>query len=175
MIIGSLTALTSFGLAVVYRANKVINFAQADLGALFGEFLAVGLVTVSMWSFWIAVRSHSSRRSRLGSFVEFTVIRRFSKAPPHPMVVTIGLAQLLAGLGVAIPFWLGAELPPQQLPVPFDFSYDFKGYIFHANSLLAIITTVVAIFFLFVFLRFTSIGIALRASSEQRIVPGCSA
>ena len=33
-IIGSLTALTSFGLALIYRANKVINFAQADLGAV---------------------------------------------------------------------------------------------------------------------------------------------
>ena len=32
------------------------------------------------------------------------------------MVVTIGLAQLLAGLGVAIPFLLGADFPPQQLP-----------------------------------------------------------
>ena len=167
VIIGSLTALTSFGLALVYRANKVINFAQADLGAVPAS-LAVGLVTVSMWSFWIAVPLALIASVALGSFVEFTVIRRFSKAPRLIlMVVTIGLAQLLAGLGVAIPFWLGAELPPQQLPVPFDFSYDFKGYIFHANSLLAIITTVVAIFFLFVFLRFTSIGIALRASSES--------
>ena len=34
VIIGSLTALISFGLALVYRANKVINFAQADLGAV---------------------------------------------------------------------------------------------------------------------------------------------
>ena len=83
------------------------------------------------------------------------------------MVVTIGLAQLLAGLGVAIPFLLGADFPPQQLPVPFDFSYDLNGYIFHANSLIAVITTLVTVFLLFVFLRFTSIGIALRASSES--------
>ena len=73
IIIGSLTALTSFGLALVYRANKVINFAQADLGAVPAS-LAVGLVTVSMWNFWIAVplalvrrwpsaRSSSSRSS----------------------------------------------------------------------------------------------------------------
>ena len=41
VIIGSLTALTSFGLALVYRANKVINFAQADLGAVPAS-LAVG-------------------------------------------------------------------------------------------------------------------------------------
>ena len=33
-IIGSLTALTAFGLALIYKANMVINFAQADLGAV---------------------------------------------------------------------------------------------------------------------------------------------
>ena len=33
-IIGSLTALMAFGLALIYRSNKVINFAQADLGAV---------------------------------------------------------------------------------------------------------------------------------------------
>jgi ABC-type branched-subunit amino acid transport system ATPase component/ABC-type branched-subunit amino acid transport system permease subunit len=167
VIIGSLTALTSFGLALVYRANKVINFAQADLGAVPAS-LAVGLVTVSMWNFWIAVPLALIASVALGSFVEFTVIRRFAKAPRLIlMVVTIGLAQLLAGLGVSIPFWLGADFPPQQLPVPFDFSYDFNGYIFHANSLLAIVTTLIAIVALFSFLRFTSIGIALRASSES--------
>ena len=104
----------------------------------------------------------------LGSFVEFAIVRRFSKAPRLIlMVVTIGLAQLLAAIAVFIPFWLGADFPPQQLPVPFDFSFDLNGYIFHANHLIAIITTVLAIMFLFVFLRFTSIGIALRASSES--------
>ena len=36
IIIGSLTALTAIGLALVYRANKVINFAQADIGAVPG-------------------------------------------------------------------------------------------------------------------------------------------
>ena len=44
-IIGSLTALMAFGLALVYRANKVINFAQADLGAVPAS-LAVALITL---------------------------------------------------------------------------------------------------------------------------------
>ncbi len=167
IIIGSLTALTSFGLALVYRANKVINFAQADLGAVPAS-LAVGLVTVSMWNFWIAVPLALVGSVALGSFVEFAIVRRFMKAPRLIlMVVTIGLAQLLAAIAVFIPFWLGADFPPQQLPVPFDFSYDLNGFIFHANHLIAIITTIAAIIFLFVFLRFTSIGIALRASSES--------
>jgi ABC-type branched-subunit amino acid transport system ATPase component/ABC-type branched-subunit amino acid transport system permease subunit len=167
IIIGSLTALTSFGLALVYRSNRVINFAQADLGAVPAS-LAVSLVAVSMWSFWIAIPIALLAAVLLGSVVEFVIIRRFSKAPRLIlMVVTIGLAQLLAGLGSAIPFWLGADFPPQQLPVPFDFSFTMGTYVFHAPELLSVIVTLFAMFGLFAFLRFTSIGIALRASSES--------
>jgi ABC-type branched-subunit amino acid transport system ATPase component/branched-subunit amino acid ABC-type transport system permease component len=167
VILGSLIALTSFGLALVYRANRVINFAQADLGAVPAS-LAVGLVTLSAWSFWVAIPIALLGAVVLGSLVEFVVIRRFAKAPRLIlMVVTIGLAQLLAGIAIAIPFWLGADLPPQKLPPPFDFSLAMDGYIFHAPELLAVITTLVAIVGLFVFLRFTSIGIALRAGSES--------
>src|SRR5690349_1175883 len=32
IIIGALTALVSFGIALIYRTNRVVNFAQADLG-----------------------------------------------------------------------------------------------------------------------------------------------
>lgn len=32
VIIGGLTALISFGIALVYRANRIVNFAQGDLG-----------------------------------------------------------------------------------------------------------------------------------------------
>src|SRR5439155_14199327 len=34
VLIGSLTALVAFGIALIYRANRVINFAQGDLGGV---------------------------------------------------------------------------------------------------------------------------------------------
>ena len=101
------------------------------------------------------------------------IIRRFTKAPRLIlMVVTIGLAQLLAGLGVALPYLLQLltgtkDLAINQYTPPFDFSFEISPVIFHANELIAVITTVLAAVGLFAFLRYTSIGIALRASSES--------
>ena len=43
---GLLTALVALGLAVVYRANRVLNFAQGDLGTV-PTTIAVGLIAVS--------------------------------------------------------------------------------------------------------------------------------
>ena len=34
MLVGGLTALIALGMALIYRTNRVLNFAQADLGAL---------------------------------------------------------------------------------------------------------------------------------------------
>ena len=140
-IIGSLTALMAFGLALIYKSNKVINFAQADLGAVPAS-LCVSLITLELWSFWIALPVALIASVALGSFVEFVIIRRFAKAPRLIlMVVTVGLAQLLAGLGVAIPFFLGADLPQQTYNPPFDFSFQINPVIFHANDLIAVIAT----------------------------------
>ena len=128
----------------------------------------MSLITLEFWSFWIALPVALIASVALGSFVEFVIIRRFSKAPRLIlMVVTVGLAQLLAGLGVAIPFFMGADLPQQTYNPPFDFSFQINPVIFHANDLIAVVATVLSIVGLFAFLRFTSIGIALRASSES--------
>ncbi|HEY7105732.1 MAG TPA: ATP-binding cassette domain-containing protein [Acidimicrobiia bacterium] len=167
VIVGSLTALMAFGLALVYKSNRVINFAQADLGAVPASFL-ISLITLEGWSFWIALPAALIASVVLGSFIEFVIIRRFSRAPRLIlMVVTIGIAQLLANLGIALQFFMGADLPQQTFSPPFDFSFEIPPQIFHANELIAVITTLLAIVGLWSFLRFTSIGIALRASSES--------
>ncbi len=174
-IIGSLTALMAFGLALIYRANKVINFAQADLGAVPAS-LAVALITLPTlgWSFWVAVPISLVVAVVLGALIEFVIIRRFKNAPRLIlMVVTIGLAQFLAGLGVALPYLIqlitgGSDLAiaavhapvrlqlrdqPRHLPRQRAHRGDHHG---RSRSV-----------GLFAFLRFTSIGIALRASSES--------
>ncbi|MDT5257626.1 MAG: hypothetical protein QOD10_2706, partial [Mycobacterium sp.] len=181
IIIGALTALISFGIALIYRSNRVVNFAQADLGVV-PAALAIMLITrtqttVSVHgvkttstgiSYWIAVPIALVVAVLLGSLVERLVIRRFSRAPRLIlMVVTIGLSQILAGAGTAIPFLFGRTLPPQRYPSPFDFSFTISPIVFRGNDLLAVVASVVAIVGLLSFLRFTSIGIAIRASAES--------
>src|SRR5262245_13278971 len=82
IIIGSLTALTAIGLALVYRANKIINFAQADIGAVPAS-LCISLVLIPelAWSFWIAVPLCLAAAVVLGSLIELVIVRRFAKAP----------------------------------------------------------------------------------------------
>src|SRR5437764_12353672 len=54
IIIGSLTALISFGIALIYRSNRVLNFAQSDLGAVPAS-LGVVLIAAQRWSYRLAL------------------------------------------------------------------------------------------------------------------------
>ena len=83
------------------------------------------------------------------------------------MVATIGLAQLLAGIGEAIPKFFDAAFAPQTLPLPFSFSFVIDPFIFHAGELVAVVTTLAVTGLLFVFLRSTNMGIAMRASASS--------
>src|SRR4051812_4196043 len=167
IIIGSLTALISFGIALIYRANRVINFAQADLGAVPAS-LGVVLIAAKHWSYWLAMPVALASAVVLGMIVERVFIRRFAKAPRLIlMVVTIGVAQILAGLGTAIPFFFGLNFPPQKFNSPFDFHFAIGTFVFRGNDVLAVVMVVVVSTALLTFLRYTSMGIAIRASAES--------
>ena len=54
MVIGGLTALIAFGLALIYRSNRIINFAQGDLGGVPAS-LAVLLIAGPGIPYFLAV------------------------------------------------------------------------------------------------------------------------
>jgi ABC-type branched-subunit amino acid transport system ATPase component/ABC-type branched-subunit amino acid transport system permease subunit len=172
MIIGSLTALLSIGIALVYRANRVVNFAQADMGAV-PATLAVTLMAWRGWSYWLAVPVGLVTAVVLGAAVERLVIRRFSRAPRLIlMVVTIGLAQVFVAMAFTVPVLLrpdgvGGFFPPQRFQPPFEWSFTLSPVVFHANELLALMLAAGCALGLFVLLRRTDIGIAIRGSAES--------
>ncbi len=99
VVIGGLTAMIAFGLALVYRSNRIINFAQGDLGGVPAS-LAVLLILERGWPYPIAFVAAIVTAVFLGGFVEFTFIRRFRKQPRLILtVVTIGVSSILALLG----------------------------------------------------------------------------
>ena len=103
VVVGSLTALLAFGLSLVYKTNGIINFAQADLGVV-PATVGLSLLRDWDWPYFVVLPITIIVAMALGSAVEFIVIRRFWKAPRIILsVATIGLAQLLLGIGFYIP------------------------------------------------------------------------
>src|SRR5436305_14209530 len=94
VVYGSVYALGAFGLILIYRSNRIINFAHGALGSLVGV-LAIGLVLEHGLNYWIALPAAVVGGVLVGGLTEIFVIRRFAKSPRLILTVaTIGLAQV---------------------------------------------------------------------------------
>src|SRR4051794_28391273 len=76
VVIGGLTALIAFGIALIYRANRIVSFAQGDLGAVPTVFVVL-LSTYLGLPYLIALPLGLIVAVALGAGLEIVVIRRF--------------------------------------------------------------------------------------------------
>ena len=166
-VIGGLYAMIALGMSLVYRANRIINFSQGDLGGAPAS-LAVLLITAVGWSYFAAIPVGLAAGLLLGVLVEFVIIRRFAKAPRLILTVaTIGIAQLLTVVEIGMPTWFGVAAPPQTFPSPFNFHFSVGAVTFHGNDVLAMAMVPLVIAGLAWFLNRTHIGVAVRACAES--------
>src|SRR5213083_953577 len=80
LILGMLNGLLAMGLVLVYRTNRIINFAQGELGA-FAATMSAELVERFHWPFYFAVAAGLITATLFSAFIEWAIIRRFVKAP----------------------------------------------------------------------------------------------
>ena len=169
LIIGALGALVALGMALIYRANRILNFAQADLGTL-PVVLVLMLMSATVgwgWSYFLAVPVGLVASLLLGAIVELAVIRRFFNAPRLILTVaTLGLAQLLAVAAILLPrAWGSPRLVAARIEPPFSAEITISGIVFDANSIIAMVVAPIAFIALALFLQRTNVGIAIRASA----------
>lgn len=167
--LGALYGLIGASVILIYRTNRIINFAAAGLGAV-PAVLAVLLIVLKGWSWYIAFPLAIVGGALLGAAVDFSIIRRFSSAPRLILTVaTIGLSQLLAYFAFLVPIWLGSEGKPiSVIATPFrDMQLNLGNERFSGDYPFALFVVAVVIGALTLFFRYTRIGIALRASAEN--------
>ncbi len=169
---GALYGLIAVGLILIYRTNRIINFAVAAIGA-FPAVLGALLVAVKGVSWWVVLPLAVLGGPLIGATVEVTVIRRFANAPRLIVTVaTIGIAQILAYFTLLVPGWVGTEdgIAIQRLPTPVSkvrVTDKFGVTVFTGDYVLAVAVVALMALALALFFRYTRMGIALRASAEN--------
>ncbi|HZB72698.1 MAG TPA: ABC transporter permease [Acidimicrobiales bacterium] len=165
-VFGSIYALNAIGLVLVFRANRVVNFAQAEFGVV-AAVLSIQFVLQWNWSFYAAVVAGLVIAALVAGLVEATIIRRFSRAPRLILaVVTIALAQVLVGVAQIVPlYWKGTTT--NRFEVPFEARFEVFPVIFDASHVLALAVVPVVLLALVAFLRFSPYGMAIRAAAEN--------
>src|SRR5205823_10253903 len=72
-LIGLLYAMVAFGLILVYRANRIINFAQAEIGAC-AALLAVLLIKVHHMPYLLAFLVAMAAAVASGALIELLIV-----------------------------------------------------------------------------------------------------
>jgi branched-chain amino acid transport system permease protein len=173
MALGSLYGLMGVGVILIYRTNRIINFAAGGLGAI-PAVAGVLLIVYKHVSWWLAFPGSLIAGAVLGALIDVLVVRRFAKAPRLILtVVTIGVSQFLAFLALLLPKLIK---PPHgkagfisQVPTPWLHMELAKiGHRrFSGDYLFAVVFVSILVAGLALFFRYTRIGIALRASAEN--------
>lgn len=170
-VVGALYALVGMGLILVYRANRIINFAQAQLGAV-PAVIALLLIAKRGVPYMVVIPIVIIGGALLGGITEVTLVRRFSNAPRLILtVVTIGVSLVLLIAEFYAKQAVGGDLIDS---LAFDYNSPLSGFrrrfgvaVLTGDHLMTIIVVGVIVVALGAFFRYTDIGIAVRASAEN--------
>ena len=157
---GGVWATLAVALVLIYRSTGVINFAQGEL-AMFSTFVAWSLVQHGL-SYWGAFLLTVAISFLGGIAVERVVIKPVERAPVLTVViVTLGLFFLVNGAARWI--WSPAV---RSLPNAFSTRpIDVGGVAFSIQDLGTIAVSLGAVALLWLFFRFTKLGLASRATA----------
>jgi branched-chain amino acid transport system permease protein len=164
---GCIYGLIALGFVLIYKATETVSFAQGDLMML-GAFCGLALLTFMGLPFWLAVISAIVAMAAFGVALERLVIRPILGQPAFSVVMlTIGIGYVTRGMITMIP---GIGTDTHTLPVPYkDQIWNVGGLVLNVEQMVVIATTVVLCLVLYAMFKYSKLGVAMQASSQNQL------
>lgn len=159
--IGAIYSCVALAVVMIYQATDHFNFAQGEM-AMFSTFIA--------WTFlglgapvWIALVGAVAVSFVAGVIIERTIIKPVENAPVlNQIIVFIGLLVILNNVAGWI--W---EFTIKPFPSVFPENLGFSSELIGPHHLGVIVLTLLVLFGIFLFFRFTRVGLAMRAAAAN--------
>lgn len=193
---GARVALQAIALVLVFRSNRIINFAQAAYASsaalLFAALVeyrpllrVIDPVCVSDCTtnplavninYWVSAAVALGFVVFVGWATYFLIVRRFANAPRLLLTVaTIFVGYTVSGVVSYLVRWMtpaevterGTQAGTVPATLPFDFSLRLDVVTFDAAAFVTIGVAAAMAFGLFAYLRGSATGTAIRAASEN--------
>lgn len=158
---GGIYASIALALVMIHRSTHLLNFAQGEM-AMFSTFIAWTLIQAG-FGYWSAFAATVAASFAVGMIVERLVIRPIGTSSQLKLVVVfIGL--LLIFNSVAGWIWTYDIRP---FPSPFPENAKLLGGFITAHEAGSVGITLALQCALFLFFRFTSLGLAMRGAAQN--------
>jgi len=160
---GGIYASLALALVMIYQATHLVNFAQGEM-AMFTTYIAWSLLNAGL-PYWLAFFLTVLLGFVLGVLIERVVIRPVENAPVLAVVVVfIALLVILNSLAG----WI-YTYTIKSFPSPFP-KEPLPGIRYMSpHEIGAIGVTLVVLCMLYVFFRYTPLGLAMRAAAQNPV------
>src|SRR3954471_10234948 len=159
---GAIYAAVALSLVLIWRATRILNFAQAGM-LMLTTFIAWTAIDHGA-SYWLGFIIALVSGLLLGAAIERVVIRPIEGAPPlNAIIVTLGLLVLLQAFAGMI--WGGN---PRSFPPAFSIKgFKVGGHtaLFSPFALFTVLVVAVLMDGIVVLFRRTSLGLQMRAAA----------
>ena len=164
---GCIYGLIALGFVLIYKATETVSFAQGELMML-GAFGGLAGMTMFGFPYWLAIVSSILAMGALGLVLERLVIRPILGQPAFSVVMlTIGIGYVARGVITMIPD-IGTET--HALPVPYkDMIWNVGALVLNVEQMVVIGATAVLCALLFALFRYSKLGIAMQAASQNQL------
>jgi branched-chain amino acid transport system permease protein len=158
---GGIYASLALALVMIYQSTNHINFAQGEM-AMFSTYLAWTMINTGM-AYWWAFLLTVAISFVVGVVIERVIIRPVENAPVLS-VITVFVALLVIFNSVA--GWI-YTYTIKTFPSPFPERSLFGNSYISAHELGSIGVTLAVLVALYLFFRFTPLGLAMRAAAQN--------
>lgn len=162
---GGIYASIALALVMIHEATELINFSQGEM-AMFSTYIAWTLINAGT-PYWAAFFLTIGISFLGGVVIERVIVRPVEKAPILTnIIVFIGLLVIFN----SVAGWIWTyTLKPFPSPFPEAPLEIFAGTSVRMHDLGAIGVTLVVLLLLYMFFRFTPLGLAMRAAAQNPV------
>ncbi|HEY3011048.1 MAG TPA: branched-chain amino acid ABC transporter permease [Micromonosporaceae bacterium] len=169
--IGSVYALLALGFVIIYKATRVISFAQP-------AFMLAGVVIVTFLAksigFWAALAGAAALTAVLALGVERVAVRPMIGKPAFAVaIITLGVDVVIR---VVVNAFIGLDV--RQVDDPWGLRIvSVAGVNIQQRHIAMFVAAAIVVTLLFVFFQYTRMGLAMRAASfdqETALAQGVS-
>jgi branched-chain amino acid transport system permease protein len=170
LIIGAIYSLIAAGLNLQYGVARILNVAHGEF-VMVGAFWAYCMHTIFRFDPLVSLAMFSPVTLLIGYLLYKSLFQYVKKSAEtiemfegNSMLVSFGLLYVIQNLAL---LWWGTS---RKAYTYFSFPLDFLGVTFEANRVLALLIGAGLMGGLYLFLKHTRLGKAIRAASESTTV-----
>src|ERR671923_2902363 len=164
IVTGMILALIASGLTLIFGIMDVVNFAHGEL-FMFGAYMGVVVISAT-GSFWLALALATLIVALIGAALQITTLRPLlGRDPLTTILATFGISLVLQNYAL---WQFGPVARKIQEPFTGHFSLFYLDYPWYRLVIALLSAAIIGA--LWLFLKFGTYGIWIRATTQDRVM-----